>query len=304
MDIRQLTYFCDSVSLGSFSEAAATHGVTVQAISKSIADLEREVGRALLVRDKFGVYPNNDGIAFVSRAEDVLERFGELRSLTSQRGTWHGEDKTIRMVICSPRVGTFIPFSDVIGRIANKATGLEVSVDVDTCTNGARRLRSGTCDILVTLGNCTRSDLECRQFGTARAEVLMAPNSPLAELDSITVNDLNGYPTGHFEPMDSICDGILGTYIRKRGLTSPVVIVHNDDEAVRACVEQNAYFLTLRPPREGHFKDMTVRRLADEDRIPVPLCIVCLRKRRHPSFSKLADVLTEGAQSLLRLATE
>lgn len=304
MDIRQLTYFCDSVSLGSFSEAAASHNVTVQAISKSVADLEREVGRTLLVRDKFGVYPNADGIVFASLADDVMERFHALRDLTSHRGTWRHDDDTVRMVICSPRIKTYVNFCEVLTRIVSKATGLKVAMDVDTCPNAVRRLRSGECDILVTLGASSRSDLESRQFGVARACVLVAPNNPLVKLDRLTVEDLNAYPVGRYEPMDGICDGIVGTYVRKRGLASPMLEVTSDEVAFSACFDKNAYFLTLRPPADNGFDNLVTKQLVEQDRIPVPLCLVGLRKRRCPAFNTLLEVLTEGSQMLLKLASE
>lgn len=300
MDIRQLTYFCDSVSLGSFSEAAASHNVTVQAISKSVADLEREVGRSLLVRDKFGVYPNADGIAFASLAEDVLGRFHALRDLTTRRGAWTHDDDTVRMVICSPRIQTYENFCEVLTRIVNKATGLKVALDVDTCSSAIRRLRSGECDILVTLGVSSRSDLESRQFGVARACVLVDPDSPLAKLDRVSVEDLNAYPVGRYDAMD----GIVSTYMSKRGLTSSIIEIENDDEAISACREKHAYFLTLRPPTDGSFGDLVTKPLVEADRIPVPLCLVGLRKRHNPAFNPLLEMLTEGSQMLLKLATE
>lgn len=78
MNINQVKYFAAAVERGSFSDAARELAVTTQAVSKSIAELEREVGCNLLVRDKSGVYPNQRGIQFYDKSRAALESFRDL----------------------------------------------------------------------------------------------------------------------------------------------------------------------------------------------------------------------------------
>ena len=64
LNIKQIRYFAAVVEHGSLSAAAKGQYVTVQAVSKAIADLERELGQSLFVRESRGVHPTPFGKAF------------------------------------------------------------------------------------------------------------------------------------------------------------------------------------------------------------------------------------------------
>ena len=55
MEIRQLKYFAAVADTLNFSRAAETLFISQSALSKQIADLERELGMVLLQRDKRSV---------------------------------------------------------------------------------------------------------------------------------------------------------------------------------------------------------------------------------------------------------
>ena len=55
MEIRQLKYFAAVADTLNFSRAAETLFISQSALSKPIADLERELGMVLLQRDKRSV---------------------------------------------------------------------------------------------------------------------------------------------------------------------------------------------------------------------------------------------------------
>lgn len=57
MNIKQITYLAAVIEHGSLSAAAKDQYVTVQTVSKAIADLERELGRRLFVRESRGMRP-------------------------------------------------------------------------------------------------------------------------------------------------------------------------------------------------------------------------------------------------------
>ena len=63
MNIKQITYLAAVIEHGSLSAAAKGQYVTVQAVSKAIADLERELGQSLFVRESRGVHPTPFGKA-------------------------------------------------------------------------------------------------------------------------------------------------------------------------------------------------------------------------------------------------
>lgn len=80
LNIKQLRYLSAVVRHGSLSAAAKEQYVTVQAISKAIGDLERELGRSLFVRESRGVHPTPFGNAFYQKTEPVLRDFDDLEA--------------------------------------------------------------------------------------------------------------------------------------------------------------------------------------------------------------------------------
>lgn len=56
MEIRQLKYFAAVADTLNFSRAAETLFISQSALSKQIADLERELGMVLLQRDTSAAY--------------------------------------------------------------------------------------------------------------------------------------------------------------------------------------------------------------------------------------------------------
>ena len=78
LNIKQVRYFVAVFQSGSLSAAAKEQYVTVQAVSKAIADLERELKNELFVRESRGVHPTLFGKAFYVKAEPVLRSFDEI----------------------------------------------------------------------------------------------------------------------------------------------------------------------------------------------------------------------------------
>ncbi len=161
MNINQVKYFAAAVELGSFSDAARKFSVTTQAVSKSIAELEREVGRELLVRDKSGVYPNQLGLRFFSKATAVLEAFAELERFPAENVRLeHSHD--LELALCVPMPAGYTAVCDNVARILTKSLGVDVNVDSTSGEEGLKAMREGAYDALITIGTLARPGVECQ----------------------------------------------------------------------------------------------------------------------------------------------
>ena len=92
MELRHLRYFCAIADYGSFSEAGRQLHVSQSAISEQIADLERELGGALLKRTSGRTRLTQHGQLFLAEARKTLlaaDRAVEVtnRSLLGQVGS-------------------------------------------------------------------------------------------------------------------------------------------------------------------------------------------------------------------------
>lgn len=79
MELRDLEYFVTVVDTGSLSLAARQRGLSQQALSKSLARLEAELGVTLLERTPKGVMTTRMGQALLTRARTVLAEVGHFR---------------------------------------------------------------------------------------------------------------------------------------------------------------------------------------------------------------------------------
>lgn len=75
---RRLQYVVSTARFGSFTAAAEHVGVTQSAITKSVADLEQQLGYSLFNRNARGVLLTDEGRAFVERAARLLDETREL----------------------------------------------------------------------------------------------------------------------------------------------------------------------------------------------------------------------------------
>jgi DNA-binding transcriptional LysR family regulator len=71
-NLNRLAYFVAVFETGSFTLAAERLGVTKSNVSRQVAQLEREVGVALLVRSTRRVSPSEAGKVFYLRCSEIL----------------------------------------------------------------------------------------------------------------------------------------------------------------------------------------------------------------------------------------
>src|SRR5687767_21232 len=74
-----IEFLTATVEAGSFAEAARRLGVTPSAVSRRVAQLERELGAQLLARTTRSLRLTDDGRAFYERCARALEELHEAR---------------------------------------------------------------------------------------------------------------------------------------------------------------------------------------------------------------------------------
>lgn len=199
MKIRQLNYFVAAVQLGSLSAVAKEQGVSVQAVSKAMGQLESELGRPLLVREHGGVTPTEFGREFYERAVVAVERSQSVEAYIAELGA---SDKpfacgnvTLGLCMAQSRGGEWA--CNAFAGLVHKRFGVDVSMSIMTGTEALSRLRAGKLDGAIVAGRCVDPDLEVSHLGSISMRVLARHGHPLAaeaQDGTVTLAQLSRYP--------------------------------------------------------------------------------------------------------------
>ena len=150
------------VQAGSMNKAASLLNTGQSAISRSIADLEHEVGAPLLDRSARGVEPTECGYALLSGATAM---FDDLRQAVKQIEFL--VDPTAGRI----RIGTTIPLATsfvdaVIDRISRKHPRMLFDLVVAQTDVLGRQLAERNLDLLITWRRSTDDDQEISNSST------------------------------------------------------------------------------------------------------------------------------------------
>lgn len=176
---------------GSFTKAADLVGLTQSGITKSIADLEKELGFAIFYRTSRGAIVTESGREFVERASRLLEDAEAL--LHGGRG--HGDPyaDVLRIGVCPASVEWMLatPIADLLSRHPN----IRLDIIATNYERVVELLRNGSVDIAFGFEAAFSEwkELQCERVTTLQADIFVRRGHPLLSLDKISRRNLADY---------------------------------------------------------------------------------------------------------------
>jgi LysR family cyn operon transcriptional activator len=189
MELRQLRYFIKAAELLNFTEAAQASFITESTLSQQIKQLEIELGALLFKREKRKV---------------ILTEIGE-RFLPYAVRTVADADESVRLVkdLQQLRTGTLrigctysftIELSKVLLKFCKAYPDVNVSVERHTANVLIDKLYDHKLDLVICFEpQKTDSQLKCIPLFTTLLSVVVHRSHPLADVQSISVDELNRY---------------------------------------------------------------------------------------------------------------
>ena len=294
MNIKQIRYFAAVVDHGSLSAASKDLRITVQAISKAVADLERELGCDLFVRVSRGMRPTPFALSFHEKARRVLADFEHLEAFSACDGDPVGKLGRLRLALNTPPfVGNEIVRENTAALIGGKL-GIECSMMLATGPKGLEGLRAGEFDALVAVGAYDHPEVECRVVGTVPAAVMMRRGHPLAGRSAVELEDLVPYPVAVSSWHDQANDTVFGAY-RDKGKRLGLALVDPSLSDVGHHFDKGGVvFTTGIPALEKIHPAVAVRVLGPKDAMAVPICLVYMKECDPLLPAVVEKVLAEG----------
>jgi LysR family transcriptional regulator of gallate degradation len=198
MELRQLRYFLAVAEQGNFSKAADAVGVTQQALSYSVAQLEKQLQTQLFARTQSGVELTDIGHVFAKRARmivaetDLAHREVEILR-DGQRGS-------VRFGVGSTIVQHVLP--RIVQRFARARPKFSLTLKVDLSRPLYDRLLSGEIEVALTApaavpieygqAELQHEIIEGQEFDANF--LVMRVGHPLLSLRTPTLQDVVRYP--------------------------------------------------------------------------------------------------------------
>lgn len=192
MRTEQLEYVAAIARLGSFRGAAEELHISQPALSETVRNLERELGVDLLDRHRSGTRVSEEGRELLPHIVNVLDAVDVLRRAADEH------HQTSRMVrVGTVNAGTVRLLTPTIRAFRDTHPSTQVEVVGAQEAQIHRALLDGGFDLgLVT---CLSDDdmppeLETARLLRGRAVACVRPDSRLAQLDAVSVDDLLTVP--------------------------------------------------------------------------------------------------------------
>jgi DNA-binding transcriptional LysR family regulator len=280
-----------------FGRAARELNITQPALTKSIQQLEEELGVQLFSRSVHGVAPTMFGEALLVHARLVDS---ELKNAAREIAILKGAIKGEVTVGATPSVTTdLLPRAFV--RLQEDRPSIRLNIVEGLMETLLPALRRGELDLVI--GGWVRenhADLASEKLMSDRIMVFASEDHPLAEQDIVAWNSLLDYPWV-LPPQSQFWLRGVEMALAQHGLKLPdSVATSNSPGFIRAMLLRNLYVsvlparLLINDTRSGRIVALQVDGLTEEFEIHLTYRV---HAARLPAFEMFVDTLKRVAQA-------
>lgn len=233
MELLQLKYFRDAAQMENFSKVAAKYYVPQSSISHTIARLEEELDVKLFTRNGRQVRLNEAGKAFLEEINASLNKL--------EKGVERVKDLRHNSIRISLLAGT-VPMISLIAAFQKERPEIEV-----TFANPSDRHKGNLFFDLRIGAKPSEADTPCMSLPLFTERILTAvpADSPLAEKNALTFEDIRGLPVVGLWPSGKLFRQ-MGGYFEKHDY-APKVIVETENHATVAEFVKNGFGIAFYP---------------------------------------------------------
>lgn len=294
MNLSQLKYFVEAVSLGSFTSAGRNLFSTPQTISKAISELEKELQVQLFYRKGRQVEPTPVAKLLAHKASEALSCIEDIRIISEL----HASQKSQRGQLCialaiSPYRGGL-----ELGPCLQDFKDAFPLIEIESFSNFGgickTAVQDGFADVAITIGRFEGDGIECIRLFEIEPFIALSKLHPLASEQEIAIGDLAKYPIA--VPSDlGYFYHLLKSYFSERKTTPKFeVIAPSSASHLSFMMEKNGVmYVSNNPILFETYQGIILKKPVVEDRISLPVCMVYSINNSNPALSTFINhVLT------------
>ena len=298
MNIRQLQFFYRAACMGNFSATARAENVTVQAVSKSMHELEEELGGQLFEREGRGMRLTPLGEALLEPARKAVESFESVGQLADALSKGPIPRSDLRLALVTPPFSKHEFICGIVARLMTQSLGIKTSLSVRIGAEALADLRAGSLDALFTIGRLNAPGCTCAQIGTVAPGVFLGRRHPLRGRRQLGFADLAPYPALWNDEIDGFNETVLVT-CRQHGLSSPLEHVDTNEGVVDHLENRNGYIMGVNLKALSILPFAAMHDLDPAEAPAIPVCLVLLKGARRAEVERL-DQFCRNEFSLLK----
>lgn len=252
INLHHIYYALEIAHYGSFNKAAANLFVSQPGLSRSIKELEEELGFQLFIRTPSGVLPTHQGQEFLQRAKRLNEQYIAL----SEQYSTNSHFPVVQFSLASFRC-VIVEFALI--NLYNRYKDNEY-LNICVCEESIEKVISHIYDGLYSIGlilvsnenrdlmrqKCDHFDICWTPIVKHSAYAQVGANHPLAQKESVSLADLAPYPRATMA-QDEMEPTLYGAHVHgysPHTMKSRIVI--NDKSTMYALLTNtDAYYIGL-----------------------------------------------------------
>ncbi|MBP2079709.1 LysR family transcriptional regulator [Oceanobacillus polygoni] len=203
MTLQQLKYALEVASKGSMNEVARSLFISQPRLSNAIKELEKEIKITIFIRTNRGVTVTNEGAEFLGYARQVLQQFNMLEEkyLSEKPVKQHFSISTQHYTFAA---NAFVELVKEFGTSEYEFTlretkTYEIIEDVKNLRSELGIIYLSNYNESVLLKLLKERDLTFSELFTAKPHVFISKRHPLADKESINLEELDEYACLSFE---------------------------------------------------------------------------------------------------------
>lgn len=176
----------------SITAAARSLNVTQSTVSRSLADIEREVGYALFDRRARCVVPTERGRTFINRAARIISDLDQL--MDDARNSRESGETLIRVGVSPASMQGLI--NKAVKRLIFAHADLRIHLEAISVGGGVRALRRGDIDVLIGPQDAMKDEaaITFERLGDLSTHLFARKSHPLALKNAVSRRELIDYP--------------------------------------------------------------------------------------------------------------
>lgn len=285
MEIRHLEYFLAVARYHSFSRASYAIHVSQPTLSRTISELEAELGMPLFRRTSRFVELTAYGEKFSLKAAETVNSFHSLINMKPK-----GSEKELvgRIYIGIPPITAATSFAKILGAFKEAYPHIDISLFEQGPKSIEKQLKTGLLDFGIFLPN-DHQHYDWLWFDQDLHGIIMRKDHPLAQKDVLTYENLRDARLIIYNSDYLVHDQLLDGFGEK-GISPHIVFETIEQELMLALVEEN-YGVAVLPRKACAIvtrvrQELTARPLRDP-RLKMNLALV---KKKDRTLSPEATV--------------